>query len=246
MYFEIIFLMIIVLPPILMSGLVKKKLDPYYTIGLGTIFACAGAVCVFLVAYLSGESLGDYVTNLYKDSIETIANNQTFLDTLGMEKDEAVKELTAACKVMQSLVPGVIIIMSAIISYIEYNFIVRLRFREGEKPFAYMRNFALKPNDVIGWFLIYLAGYLLKAIGLTGAGVVIVNINILVQAIIGLQGIGVIFLFFKERGRPRIIPFLICVALWIIPIGHTALFMLGVIDLLINIRFRITKGAGKR
>ncbi len=245
MYFEIIFLMIIVLPPIMMSGLVKKKLDPYYIIGLGTIFACAGVVCVFLAGYLSGESLGDYVTNLYKDSVKTLANNQTVLDALGMDKEEATKELTAMCKAAQSLVPSMIIILTAIISYIEYNFIVRMRFREGTKPFAYMRNFALKPNDVMGWFLIYLGGYLLKALGLTGAGVVIVNINILVQAIIALQGIGVIFLFFKERRTPRIVPFLICVALWIIPIGHTALFMLGVIDLLINIRFRITKGAGK-
>ena len=109
-----------------------------------------------------------------------------------------------------------------------------------------MRDFSLRPNDVIGWFLIYLVSYLLKAMDIGAAASLVLNINALVQAIVSLQGISLIFVFFYVRRINRIVPFIASAILWMMPLGRTVLFVLGVMDLLMNMRGRMNKETEKR
>lgn len=246
MYLEIILIIIIAVPAFVMTGMTGKNKKPYGVVGAGTVSAGVGVLLVFVVAYLMGNSIGEYMEKAIKETVNILTENDMALEALGlgdMSQKDAAAGLTKIYSTMASLLPSVFIMMASVISYIEYNIIVRIKYRKGNqlKPFAYMRDFTLKPNDVIGWFLIYLAGYLLKAIGVGAAAALVMNINALVQAIISLQGIALIFVFFYTKKIGKIVPFLASVILWILPMGRTVLFMLGMLDLLLNMRGRINK-----
>ncbi len=173
-----------------------------------------------------------------------ITNNQEAMKTLGLEeisKAKAIALLKDAYRSIAAMIPAMLITWGAIISYIEYNILVRMKYKkiEGARPTAYIRNFSLKRENVIGWFIIYLGAYLFRFIGLEVAGIAVLNISIIVQSLIALQGTSVVFLIFYKRNINRILAAMLILMFWIMPMGKIGLFMLGAIDLLLNLRGKI-------
>lgn len=247
MYLEIALIVILILPLPIMAGVIKDGQRPFRTVSYGAVAAAAGVLIIFIAAYLTGHNISEYLEKAVAAAVDIVQQNPQAMETLGLSDlsaKEAESALTNMYSAVVSFMPSAFLILSAAVSYIEYNILVRIKFRgRGEiKPFAYMRDFSLRPNDVIGWFLIYLASYLLKAMDIGIATSAVMNINALVQAIVALQGISLIFIFFYLRRINRIVPFLISVLLWILPMGRTILFVLGVMDLLMNMRGRMSRG----
>lgn len=251
MYLEIALLVILILPLPIMAGVIKDGGRPFKTVAYGAVAAAAGVLAIFVAAYFAGHNISEYLDKAIANAVDIVQQSPQAMDTLGLgdiSAKEAEQTLTQMYSSVISFMPSAFLILAAAVSYIEYNILVRIKFRGKDqiKPFAYMRDFSLRPNDVIGWFLIYLVSYLLKAMDIGAAASLVLNINALVQAIVSLQGISLIFVFFYVRRINRIVPFIASAILWMMPLGRTVLFVLGVMDLLMNMRGRMNKETEKR
>ena len=243
MYLELMLLVILVMPLSVMNSKITKRDTPFSVVNRGALYAAVGVLFVFILSYAGGHSFGSYVDKGIALTVDTLANNKQALETLGMadlSHAKVVSTLTAIYSSAATLLPSILMVIGAIVAYIEYNLLVRIRYRKtnGYKPFAYIRNFGLNSSDVMGWFLIYLVSYLIKLAGAEVGGVAAVNINILVECIFALQGLSVVFMFFKHKKLPRAIPAVLATFMLTIPLGRTLLFTLGLLDLLLNLKRR--------
>ena len=244
MYLELMLLMIIAMPISVIYRDIKLKADPYKAIAKGTLFAGLGIMFIFLLASTSGQSIGEQVDKSIEAAVKMLVDNKQAMEALGMaemSEAKAIASLTDMYSAFAALLPSVLVILGAIVSYIEYNLLVRISYRKIKdfKPLAYVRNFTLKSNDVMGWFIIYLAAYLLKFAGLGIAETAVLNINILVEAIIMLQGIAVVFVFCYSKRMIKLVPVLFIILTLCLPVGQTILFTLGIMDLLLNLRGKV-------
>ena len=244
MYLELMLIAILVFPIWGISGMILKKETPYAAIGMGTIFAGVGSLLVIMLVSTGGQSLGTLMDEYIKKSVELILDNPQYVDMLkesGVKADNIETYLTTLYSNLASILPAIILTISAIVSYFEYNLLIKIRYRKikGFKPLAYVRNFSLQNKDVIGWFAIYCIAYLLQFVGVGGASSTVMNINVLVEMIFSLQGISFIMLFCFTKKIPKIVPVIGIVILWMFPVGKTVLFTLGLLDLLMNFRAKI-------
>lgn len=220
---------------------ISKRVKPYLAIGYGITAGAMTMLAIFALAFLFGESFGDQLNARIDQAVELIVQNKDVLANVGLNEisnAKAISLLTEMYKTMAMLLPSVLIILEAIVSYIEYTMLVKIRYAQtsGYKPYAYLRNYTLTNNDVIGWFIIYSISYLIKFAGIGIGEVAVMNINIMVNAIISVQAVGLIFFVTYVKQRPRIFAIIISISLWIIPIGKSILFLLGVMDLIVNLR----------
>ena len=133
MYIELMLLVIIAMPISAIYKEIMNKKRPYQAIGTGIMFATVGAVLVFLIAYLSGNSLGAIVDKGIESTVNMIVSNKEALEMLGrasVGKAKAISTLTQMYSTVASMLPAVLMIFAAIVSYIEYNILVRIRYRK--------------------------------------------------------------------------------------------------------------------
>lgn len=243
MYLELMLLVILVMPLSVMNRKISKGDKPFATVSMGALYGAIGIFLIFILAYAGGHSFGSYVDKGIAMTVETLAGNKQALEALGMtelSKAQVISTLTAIYSSAATLLPSTLMILGAIVAYVEYNILVRIRYRKvgGFKPLAYIRNFGLSNSDVMGWFLIYLASYLIKLLGVGIGAAAVLNINILVESIFALQGLSVVFMFCKFKRVPRIIPVIVSFFMIGMPLGRTLLFTLGLLDLLLNLKRR--------
>ena len=244
MFLNLLIIVMIVAPFPAIYVAISKRAKPFSAIGYGVGAGTIAVLVIFAVAFIMGQSFGGQMEQGIKMAVDTIMENKDALSNVGLDEisnAKAISILTDTYKSIAMLLPSVLIIFITIISYIEYNLTVRARYRQSSrlKPYAYLRNFGLTNNDVLGWFMIYIVSYLMKFAGVGIGEIAVMNINIMVNMVIAVQAFGLIFYVAHMKQRPRIFPILISVCLWFIPMGHSILFILGLLDLLLNLRVRL-------
>ena len=244
MFFNLMMILILVAPFPAIYSAISRRVKPYTAIGYGITAGSVAILVVFAVAFLSGQSFGDQMDKGIDYAVNTLVQNKEALKSLGFEELSTAKAtalLTDAYKSMAVLLPSVFIILVTIVSYIEYNLTVKIRYSQssGYVPCAYLRNFVLRSNDVMGWFIIYLVSYLMKFAGISIGEVAVMNINVLINTVISIQAMGLIFFVTYVKRRPRILAIVLSGLMWIFPMGRMGLFMIGLFDLLLNIRGKI-------
>lgn len=244
MFLNLLIIVMLVAPFPAIYRAISKRIKPYSAVGYGITAGTVAILAIFALAFLHGESFGAQMEARIDQMVGLIMQNKELLANVGLDeisKAKAISELTEMYKSMAILLPSVLIIFTAIISYIEYNILVKIRYSQTGRyrPYAYIRNYALRNNDVMGWFIIYLISYLMKFAGIGIGEVAVMNINVMVNTVISIQAMGLIFFVTYIKQRPRIFAVVISVCLWIIPMGKSILFMLGIFDLIINLRARI-------
>lgn len=245
MYLELMLLVILVMPLSVMNTKISRLEKPFATVRTGALYAAIGILLVFVLAFAGGHSLGAYMDKGIEKTVETVVGNKQALEALGMadlSKAKAISTLTTIYSAAAAMLPAMLMILGAVVSYIEYNILIRIRYRKMNtnsfKPFAYIRNFGLSNNDVMGWFIIYLISYILKYAGVEVGVVAVANINILVECIFAVQGLSVVFMFCKFKKIPKVVPVIVAVFMLMMPLGRTLLFTFGLLDLLLNLKKR--------
>lgn len=244
MFLNLLIIVMIVAPFPAIYAAISKRVKPYLAIGYGIGAGTVAVLVIFAAAFIMGQSFGEQMEQGIKVAVDTIMQNKDALSNVGLDdisNAKAISILTDMYKSIAMLLPSVLIICITIVSYIEYNLTVKFRYRQSSRmrPYAYLRNFGLTNNDVLGWFMIYIVSYLMKFAGVSIGEIAVMNINIMVNAVIAVQAIGLIFFVAYMKQRPRIFPILISVCLWFIPMGHSILFILGLLDLLLNLRVKL-------
>lgn len=229
MYSGLLLLAVIVLPvPSIIIG-IKKRERPYAAVLQGILAAGIGMVAVFVISGMAGY-------NMAKEMTTAVAQMEQVLPPEQMEMFRAIYETAIKA------VPGTMLVMAAIISYLEYiifSHIVKVKGDLADRM-PPLKEFMLPRNAINGWFVIFILAWLLKLSGLPAGEVVVLNINVLFSFTFGIQGISLILLWGHLRKKPKAMPILIVILLWIVPLGRIGLLFLGIGDLFFGLRQKIT------
>ncbi|MEG0662779.1 MAG: DUF2232 domain-containing protein, partial [Anaerovoracaceae bacterium] len=101
------------------------------------------------------------------------------------------------------------------------------------------REFSLPRNSVVGWFFIFILSWVLRLTGFGAADIVSINVNLIFEFTFALQGISLVLFGCHMRKIPKAIPVILIIVLWVLTIGKTVLFVLGIADLLLNLRSKM-------
>lgn len=244
MYLDLIVLAVLLFPVWGVTAMINKKAKPFYAVGIGAVFAGAGALTVMMIAVSSGVSISTEINNYIDDTVKILTANQQYmemLNSMGVKSADAASYLKEMYSAVAQIMPALVFIIGGLVSYIEYNILVKIKYRknDGYKPLAYIRNFALRSEDVLGWFGIYCIGYLLQIVGFRDASSVVININVMIEMLIALQGVSMIMLVGHIKKIPKLLVGGIVLVGWMIPVGKSVIFVIGMIDLIFNIRRRM-------
>lgn len=242
----IILLVMILVPVPAMLRCMLSGRNAYRGILEGTLSAITGVVLVFLMYWsISGATIFDAIdSSLSRVSIGDM--NMGAYSVLGAEppEPEAMQRMLDNMKETAKLaVPGLLITFCMIISYVNYAAISWAIAKSGRKISALppFRLFSLPKNAVIGSLIIYVLSYLTVSAGIIDGSLMMYNLEMLFTFVFSIQGLAVVFYFGHLKRIPKIIVAVASGILFLTWFGQTFLFFLGLADVVLDIRKRISK-----
>lgn len=246
MYFEIIMMVMILVPLITILTSLRINQYGYNAVKNAILTTSICMLLVFLVACIQGINPSSAVQKIIDAAIKTTTENKEMVEAIkakGWTVDEFKEKMQLIYDQMQMLIPSMILIFSALVSYVEYKIIAaahrsKLKLAERYKLEIKVRNFALANKDILGWFFIYLIAYLTKYVGYEQASILTTNISVLIENVIALQGVALLLTIAHNRKWPKVVMPIVVIILWFMNFGKNVLFMFGMLDLLFGIRNR--------
>lgn len=243
MYTLLILLIMIFIPiPVMMKYMLTGR-SAYRGILEGSLGAMTGVALVFLVFWtMTGASFLEVLsTALNQIKVEDMNFSGYYMMGMKTLEPDTMKAAMDQAKEMTKLaVPGAIIVFCMVFAYVNYGVISWVVGKTGKKisklpPF---RAFSLPKNIVIGSLLIYLLSYLAISIGFIGESLLMFNLEMLFTFVFSIQGLAVVFYFGYFKRIPKIIVFIVSAIFVFTWLGQTFLFLLGLTDLVLDIRKR--------
>lgn len=240
-------LAMIVMPVTYIRTGIGKNTPAFQVIARSTVYTGVGLFLVIALSDLVGASIVDQMSQAFDKASQMIATNEEIIAQLGLDKlskDELTTQLDAMYKLVEASTIAMLLCTAAVINYIEYNIIVKIKYKGKQIPpgrLARIRELNLEPQQLTGWFMIYLIAFM---ISLSGGGnaigtIALININLLIESVFALQGISVVFYFFHLKQKPPILAILVTVLLWLVPFGKDILFVGGFVDVILGLKKRI-------
>ena len=236
----------ILLPiPVMMKYMLAGR-SAYRGILEGSFSAITGVTLVFLLFWaMTGVTFFE-VLNSTLNQINVEDMNPSSYYMMGMkelEPDAMLLALESMKEMAKLAFPGTIIIFCLAITYLNYTVISWFVNKTGRKisvlpPF---RAFALPKNIIIGVVIIYLLSYITANMGIIDKDLIMFNLELLFTFIFSVQGLAVIFYFGHAKKIPKIIMFIVSGVFILTWIGQTFLFILGLTDVVLNIRKRFSQ-----
>lgn len=245
MYGLAIILIIFIVPAAIMLKYIPLRERPYKVLTEGTVAAAVGIIFVFMIAASTGISLGARLGEMTDQAIEILISNPSFMNNSAiaeMSAEEVRKVLSLFYAMMINSLPGILLIVTAIISYVEYQLITRTLARKNEniRMLPEFRQFSLPKSALWGWLTVFGASWLISQGSDIGA-VVLANIGLLMEFSFVLQGTAVLLYYFDSRRIPKPIAVILIILFISTRITQTLIFMIGVGDLVFNLRSRMSR-----
>jgi uncharacterized protein YybS (DUF2232 family) len=243
MYSLALFLIIVLIPAMVIPKNIAAKERPYKVILEALIATSVGILFLFVVATATGASLGEQLAAMVDNMIPALMTNEGFLGNpifSKMTPAEVQIQLSLIYAMMINSLPGYLLVMASLTSYFEYTFIAKLmsgKIRDVRK-LPVFSTFSWPKSGAWGWLIIY-GGSLILSNTFDIGPLVLRNVQILMEYYFFVQGAAVVFFFGARKKWPKFVPPLLVVALSISPISRGIIFILGLTDLIINIRNRI-------
>ncbi len=243
MYSLVLFLIIVLVPAVVIPKNIVLKERPYKVVLQGFVASSVGILILFIVATITGGSLGEQFALMVDQMIpalvanEGISGNPIFKD---MTPAEIKTQLSLIYTLMINSLPAYLLILASLTSYFEYTFIAKLmsgKIRDIRRLPAFA-NFSWPKSGVWGWLIIF-AGSVVLSNTLDIGKLVLLNVQILMEYYFFLQGASVAFFLADKKKWPKFVPPLVVIIFALSPISRGLIFMLGLIDLVINIKSRL-------
>lgn len=246
MYTILILLIMIFIPiPVMMKYMLTGR-SAYRGILEGSLSAVTGVALVFLVFWsITGMTFFD-VLNSSLNQIKIEDLNMGSYYAMGMKELEpdAMQLALDKMKEMTKLaIPGTLIVFCLVIAYLNYGFLSWIIGKTGRKISALppFRTFSLPRNIIIGSLIIYLLSYISANMGIIDKDLMMFSLELLFTFIFSIQGLAVIFYFGYSKKIPRIVLIVISAIFILTWLGQTFLFLLGLTDIILNIRRRFSQ-----
>lgn len=245
MYTMLILLIMIFIPiPVMMKYMLTGR-NAYRGILEGSLTAVTGVSILFLIFWsLTGATFFEVLNSaLNQFSLEDMNQSGHYLMGLnGLEPDAMQLALDHVKEVTKLAFPGTIIMFSLVIAYLNYAFLSWIFGKTGKKisslpPF---RTFSLPKNIIIGSVIIYLLSYITVNMGIIDKSLIMFNLELLFTFVFSIQGLAVVFYFGYLKKIPKAVLLIVSGIFLFTWLGQTFLFLLGLTDVVLNIRKRFS------
>jgi uncharacterized protein YybS (DUF2232 family) len=245
MFIPLILIIMIIVPiPILIKNMLSNR-NAYRGILEGAIAAMAGVASLLMMFWiLTGVSFFELINEgMNSVTLEDMKFAERYA-MLGMEMPEPEElqlMLDYVKETMSLAVPGILILLCLVISYINYGIISWILSKSGQRitTLPPMRSFSLPKSIVIGSLLIYILAYLSASAGIIDEGLIMFNLRMLFSFFMVIQGIAVLFFFGYVKNIPKLVILFMVTILILIWIGQTILLVIGLADVIFDILKRI-------
>lgn len=237
--------MILIPIPVMMKYMLTGR-SAYRGILEGSLTAMTGVTIVFLMFWaMTGVTFFHVLSSaLNQISVEDMNLSTYYMmgmkqvepDTMQLALDQ-MKELTGLA------VPGTIIVFSMVIAYLNYGVISWAMAKTGKKisklpPF---KVFSLPKSIVLGSLLIYLLSYITISMGIISKDLLMFNLEFVFTFVFSIQGLAVVFYFAYLKKIPKIVTLIVSGIFIFAWIGQAFLFILGLTDVILDVRKRFSQ-----
>jgi uncharacterized protein YybS (DUF2232 family) len=233
MYTTLILFGIIIFPIPSLVLCIRQGLNPYNGVLNATVSVGLSSVLIFIFAAMSGSGV----------AAELEASYEAYMPMLLQSFPDQEELLRQSIDIAISGFPSTILLMGAVVAYLEY--LVLSKFvRNGDRgawQMARLREFSWPRNGIYGWLLIFLMSWIVGRTGFPDGDLVMLNVQNIFEAAFALQGTSLLLMFFFMKKTPRGLGPVLAILAWIVPMGKSLLFLLGIADIMLGLRIRISQ-----
>ena len=208
--------------------------------------AMTGVALVFLIFWsVTGATFFEVFNSaLNQISVEDMKLGGYYMMGMkGLEQDAIQLALDNVKEMTKLAFPGTLIVFCMVIAYLNYAAISWVIHRSGRRisilpPF---RAFSLPKNIIIGSLIIYLLSYITVNMGIIDKNLIMFNLELLFTFVFSIQGLAVIFYFGHSKKIPKIVLVMVSAIFIFTWLGQTFLFLLGLTDVVLDIRKRFSQ-----
>lgn len=221
----------------------KRKKSLEIIVPAALIFFLASGIVYIMLRDFSGVSLIDQL----QESLNTYTQMQLDLiedvELTNIESFRLREYANNLSRIMISILPSIMIVMSVIISYVNYylSIVVLRRLGLAIRDNPRFSNFSLPNNFIIGSLVMFLIVYLLGNIEAIPVDIIQNNLMVLIASLLYIQGISVLnFLLLRRRVNILFRALIIGITLFASPL-ITFIIIIGIADLIFDFR-KLRKG----
>ena len=213
--------------------------------GIGFIAASITYLILLVVQYVIAVLF--FKVNFIDQSIEllrqSVEQSKNILSALGQEpNDVLLNQLYAGIDLLQSLTPSLFVMGSFSAVFLIYlvSFPIIKRFGIEVSGWKSIKDLSL-PRSLLMYFLIAMAvSMFIHFESGSYLSLALINIVFILLLLVMVQGVSFVYYFSHLREWPRAFPIIATVALFIIPILLYIVLILGIIDLGLDLRKRLS------
>lgn len=243
MYTLLILSIMIFMPLPIMSKYMIAKKNPYRAVLQGILYSLVGIALVFIMVKIqTGSGIADLFHASFKQALEA-QDPSTLLKAFGIEnvsEKELIESMDNIAKLMEMMIPANLIVWSSIFAYVDYKIISRALVKNGimVSVLPPLRELALPKNSLLGAIIICVLAYLSANIGIIDETTIMLNIQLVLNFVFAVQGLAVALYYAYVRRMPKFMVIIMCVFLLMFSFGRTLLFILGLTEIVLNLRKR--------
>lgn len=247
MYSLLLILIIIFIPIPIMVKMMLTGHSAYRGVFQGTVTAVTGVTMLLLLVWaISGISLLEAMNQaLNTISVENMTMTKSYeaFGLKNMDPDQLQDAFDQMKNVMKMAVPGALIVMISVLTYLNYGVLSMIlrRFSGRVSVLPPFRNFTLPKSIILGSIMIYGLSYLVVKMGIINGDLMMLTVQIVFTFIFSAQGLAALFYIGYKRRAPKIIMLIIAVIFVFTWFGQTFLFLLGLLDIVLDIRKRFSQ-----
>ena len=241
----ILFIMIFIPIPAMMKYMLTGR-SAYRGILEGSLTAVTGVALVFLMFWsMTGATFFEVMkTALNQITVKDMDFGSYYMMGAKALQPDAMQQALDNMKELSMLaLPATLIICCLIIAYFNYSVISWLISRTGRKISVLppLRAFSLPRNIILGALLIYVLSYITASMGIIDKNLMMVSLNLVFSFVFSIQGLAVVFYFGYMKKIPKAVLVVIAAVFMLTQLGQTFLSMLGLCDVILNIRKRFSQ-----
>lgn len=235
---SIILFAIFVPATMVMTYTIKKRKRVIEILGFSTIVLFISII--LMIGFLNNIGL-DFIGQLENGFKELLVMQLDMLEEVGIEADKIIESkelLENSYKYLIIIMPSIILLISLVISYLNYSISRIILNNMGVgivRPLRFSM-FRLPNNITLGIIVMLLGVYIMSALKLPYHQEIFINLIFLIGFMFFVQGVSVVDFFLKRKKIILLVRLiLLAIVLFISPL-ISILFVIGFIDVIIDLR----------
>ncbi|YCA43665.1 YybS family protein [Bacillus sp. JZ8] len=221
---------------IVMGHLFSKTKLAYVVLLGGTV---SFALTLLLQVVVASVFLNVDLQGVFQQSVnDSIQRSEEIMKSVGQAPvEEEIELIRENMRMMTYLIPTLLVGAGVILAFITQLFSVPVLKRLGHKPVSFppLRDLRL-PKSLLWYYLITLVCSLIPLDEGSFGYIAVINLLMVLQWLMFLQGVSFLFYYFHSKGRSKAIPVVITIIALVIPPAGTVLRIVGIVDLGFNLR----------